>query len=162
MKLIFKLFLLLAMLLPGADLFAKGEKSNVQPYQIEGTGQTGNQGSYLVRVTVTTKDKNLKQEEIAKCAVHGVLFRGFSAKGSLSGQKPLARSGDAEDEHADYFTPFFKEGRASRYVNVVPGSRSVVKSGKEYQVSETVEVAKDQLRQDLQQAGVLKGLNSGF
>lgn len=162
MKTVIKIFLLLAMILPGADLFAKSEKSIVEEYQIEGTGQTGNQGSYLVRVTVTTKDKNLKQAEVAKCAVHGVLFRGFSAKGSMSGQKPLARTAAAEAEHADFYTPFFKEGRATRYANVVPGSRSVVKSGKQYQVSETVEVTKDQLRDDLKQAGVLKGLSSGF
>lgn len=162
MKTLFKIFLLLAFILPGADLFAKDQKGSVETYQIEGTGQTGNQGSYLVRVTVTTKNKNLKQEEVAKCAVHGVLFRGFSAKGSLSGQKPLARTSAAEDEHADFYIPFFKEGRAIRYANVVPGSRSVIKSGKQYQVSETVEVAKDQLREDLKQAGVLKGLSSGF
>lgn len=162
MRTILKIVLLLAMLLPGADLFAKGEKQLTMPYQIEGTGKTASQGSYLVNVTVTSKKNKIDDAEVAKCAVHGVLFRGFSAKGSLSAQKPLARSAAAEAEHADFFEPFFKEGTATRYASTVPGSRTVVKIGKQYQISETVEVRKDQLRSDLQEAGVLKGLSSGF
>lgn len=162
MKIILKLVLLLALLVPGADLFAKGEKQLTQPYQIEGTGKTAAQGSYLVNVTVTSKKNKIDDSEIAKCAVHGVLFRGFSAKGSLAGQKPLARSASAEAEHADFFEPFFTNGTAIRYANTVPGSRSVVKVGKQYQISETVEVRKDELRKDLQAAGVIKGLTSGF
>ncbi len=162
MKALIKFVLLLALILPGADLFAKGEKQLTLPYQIEGTGQTGAQGSYIVNVTVTSKKNKVEDAEIAKCAVHGVLFRGFSAKGSFGAQKPLAKSSAAEAEHADFYEPFFTQGRATQYANTVPGSRSVVKVGKEYQISETVEVRKDQLREDLKQTGVLKGLSSGF
>lgn len=162
MKYIVKLVLLLALMLPGAELFAKGDKQSTLPYQIEGTGKTAAQGAYLVNVTVTSKKNKIEDAEIAKCAVHGVLFRGFSAKGSLSAQKPLARSAAAEAEHADFFEPFFSGSQAAAYANTVPGSRSVVKVGKEYQITETVEVRKDQLRSDLQKAGVIKGLSSGF
>lgn len=138
------------------------EKGNVAQYQIEGTGQTANQGSYLVNVTVTSKKKNIEDSEIAKCAVHGILFRGYSAKGSLSAQKPLARSASAEAEHAEYFEDFFKNGDAQRYANTVPGSRQVVKVGKQYQITETVEVRKEQLQQDLKKAGVIQGLTDIF
>jgi hypothetical protein len=37
-----------------------------------------------------------------------------------------------------------------------------VKVGKQYRVTATVTVNKDQLRKDLEDAGVLKGLNSIF
>ena len=48
------------------------------------------------------------------------------------------------------------------YVEVVGSSRSVKKVGKQYQVSATVTVNKEQLRKDLEDAGVIKGLNSYF
>lgn len=137
-------------------------KQNVEPYQIEGTEQTAAQGSYLVKVTVTSKKKNIEDAKIACCAVHGVLFRGFSRNGSLSSTKALAGNQSSEEAHSDFYSKFFKKGYATQYANTFPSSRSVVKVGKQYQITETVEVRKDQLRNYLEQEGVLRGLSTGF
>lgn len=141
---------------------AKGvdEKSPLRNYTIESAGRPASQGSYLVKVTVNTKNKNLTDKEIAQCAVHGVLFRGFSGSNQHS-EKPLARSASVETEHKEFFDSFFSN-RASSYASPVQSTRQVSKSGKEYVISEIVEVRKDNLKRDLQEAGVIKTLTSGF
>ena len=48
-------------------------------YEIEGEG-VGVQGTYLVKVTVIQKKSKLDIDVIKKCAVHGVLFKGFSSQ----------------------------------------------------------------------------------
>lgn len=131
-------------------------------YDIEGAG-TATQGSYMVKVTVITKDKKISDDVIARCAVHGVLFKGFSNKELRQNQRPLAGSAMVEAQHADFFKDFFKEdGIAKNYVSIVNGSRQVTKSGKKYRVSSVVTVNKEQLHSDLEKAGIIKGLNTGF
>lgn len=139
-------------------LAASAKKDEGLNYEIQGAG-VGSQGTYLVKVTVITKDKKLPDADLKLAAVHGVLFRGFS--GERGSQKALAGSPTNEAQHADFYKDFFKSG-ASAYAAIVPGSRQVVKSGKEYRVSCNVTVNKDQLYKDLVDAGVIKGLNAIF
>lgn len=135
---------------------------NLPEYQLQGAG-TGNQGTYLVTVSVLGKKKSINDDVLARCAVHGVLFKGFVEPSMRKTVKPLAGSASKEGEHADYFETFFEsEGPATNYVTFVNSSRNVVKSGKQYKVSATVSVSKDQLRKDLEDAGVIRGLNSAF
>lgn len=138
-------------------VFADG----IPEYEIEGNG-TGTQGTYLVSVSVITKNKKIDNNELAKAAVHGVLFRGFASKEKRQSQRPLAGSAAVEAQHADYFNSFFNDGSYRNYAHFVDGSRSVIKSGKKYRVTASVTVNKEQLRRDLEKAGVLRGLNSGF
>lgn len=132
-------------------------------YQIEGAG-VGAQGTYLVAVTINIKDaKKVDNSMLARCAVHGVLFKGFASKENRQSHKPLAGSPSAEASHADFYSNFFNEGgAASNYGSVVPSSTKKMKSGKKYLVTAVVSVNKDQLQRDLEDAGVLKGLNSLF
>jgi hypothetical protein len=131
-------------------------------YDIEGAG-TGVQGTYLVKVTVRSKKSSVSDDLIARCAVHGVLFKGFSNESQRIHQKPLAGSAAVEAQHADFFNNFFAEnGQAKNYVSAVESSRKVVKVDKMYNISTIVTVNKDLLRKDLESAGVLKGLNSAF
>ena len=129
-------------------------------YQLEGAG-TGSQGTYLVRVSVLSKKSKVPDDEIGRCAVHGVLFRGFASKENRQQQKPLAGGPMVEMQHKDFFEDFFTSTYKG-YYQMVGGSRQVVKAGKQYKVSCVVTVAKDQLRKDLQQADIIKGLNTGF
>lgn len=143
---------------------AKESKEDKLPeYQIAGAG-IGSQGTYLVEVSVIVKDaKKVDESVLARCAVHGVLFKGFSSKENRQSQKPLAGSPAAESTHADYFSSFFKaDGPATGYADVLSPSIKSVKTGKNHRVSATVSVNKDQLRKDLENAGVIKGLNSIF
>ena len=48
------------------------------------------------------------------------------------------------------------------YVSIVPSSKSQMKSGKTYKTTATVQVMKDMLRKDLENAKVLKSLTTGF
>lgn len=128
-------------------------------YTIEGAG-TGIQGSYLVKVTLMTKKPTTVTDlDFAKCAVHGVLFSGFS--GERQHQRPLAGSAANERQHANFYNDFFAHPY-SHYALPEPSSRMVAKVAKEYRVSLLVSVKKDQLRKDLTQQGVLRSLTDGF
>lgn len=129
-------------------------------YQIEGAG-TGAQGTYLVRVSVLSKKAKITDDEIGRCAVHGVLFRGFTNKELRQQQKPLAGSALVEGQNKDFFEQFFEKDYVN-YYQVVSGSRQVVKAGKQYKITSNVTVAKDQLRKDLHEAGVVKSMNYMF
>ena len=126
-------------------------------YEIEGEG-VGVQGTYLVKVTVIQKKSKLDIDVIKKCAVHGVLFKGFSSQTSRTRQKPLAGQ-----QHQDYFDVFFQKGGSYiNFANMIGENLSVVKMGKQYRISAVVSVAKDALYRELVSAGVIKGLNNGF
>lgn len=152
------LILLMVMMLPmGIQAKEKSEKLN---YDIEGAG-TGQQGTYLVKVTVIGS-KKIEEELVRRCAVHGVLFRGFQSTENRQSQRPLAGSAANEAEHVEFYNEFFaKNGAAKNYASCI-SSQTAVKSGKEYRVTVTVSVMKDQLLRDLQAAGVIRSLNSGF
>lgn len=155
--------LLVAMLLifPVFVNAATKNETPVPEYEIAGTDQTATQGTYIVKVTVLSKKSNIDTDLLSRAAVHGVLFRGIS--GNRNHQKPLAGSAATEAQHAEYFKNFFApDGAARNYTQEIPGSRQVIKSGKQYRVTSTMVVQKDQLRRDLEQAGVIGGLNSAF
>lgn len=156
------ILMLVTLITPTALCKDKDDKNNELNYEIEGAG-TGTQGTYLVKVTVFSKKSNINDELIARCAVHGVLFRGFNNKELRQKQNPLAGSAMAEAQHADFFKDFFsKNGLAKNYVSTVNSSRQVVKAGKQYKISTIVTVNKEELHRDLEKAGIIKGLNSGF
>ncbi len=127
-------------------------------YDIQSAG-SGTQGTCLVKVYVYSS--SAKDEQLKYAAVHGVLFRGY--KGTPSAP-PLAGSATVETQQADYFKAFFtKEKTFQQYASVVPGSYERVKVAKGgYKIGAIVQVSKDQLRTDLQAAGIIRGLSSGF
>lgn len=135
-------------------------------YEIEGMG-TGTNGTYLVKVWSYSKKANIAMEQAKKNAVHGIIFKGFSdIKGGQS-QKPLARDPNVEQEKEDFFSDFFAEG--GKYMKFVAltndgavGAGDRIKVGKEYKVGVIVSVRKEALRKDLEAAGIVKGLASGF
>lgn len=140
-----------------------GWASEPLQYQIEGAG-TGVQGTYLVKVYVISKKSRPEASVMLKCAVHGVLFRGFTDKKSRTTQRPLAGSPTVEHERSDFFEPFFEDkGQYLNYVSMLSTGYEVVKMAKkEYKIGATFSVSKDLLRKDLESAGVLKKLSSGF
>lgn len=132
-------------------------------YEIVGTG-SGTQGTYLVKVYVVSKKNKPDADLLKKCAVHGVLFKGFSSQESRVSQKALAGSTLAEQEHSDFFEPFFKDGGGyQNYADMVTAQYDIVKMDKkQYRIGATFSVSKDRLRKDLEKAGVIKRLGSGF
>ena len=152
------LFMLVILTLSVVRLDAKSHITDTR-YDIEGV-ETGQQGTYLVKVYVYSKKSSVTTEEFKFAAVHGVIFRGFAGKG-FGAQKPIAKP-EAQTQHADFFNAFFNNGDYAAYAQVVNPVADRVKIGKEYKVAATVSVSKDELRKTLEGAGVIRSLNSGF
>ncbi len=137
-------------------------------YEVECYG-TGKEGTYLVKVWSYSKKPAVAKEQSKKNAIHGVIFKGVPALNrKCVSQKPLARNPNVEQEKAEFFKDFFAEG--GKYLKFVslsndgkPGPGDVIKSSKkEYKVGVVVVVQKDLLRKDLEAAGIIRGLSSGF
>lgn len=161
MKKICTLFMLLLFAI--SPMYAKSDEQNVPEYELTGATATPAQGTYVVTVSILSKKNNVTDDQLARAAVHGVLFQGFSTKDGRGMQRPLAGSRTVEAEHAEYFNSFFKPGgAAAKYAEEVKGARQVMKVGKQYKITTTVTVMKDQLVKDLEEAGVIRGLNSIF
>lgn len=141
-----------------ATLDAKSRITDTR-YDIEGV-ETGQQGTYLVKVYVYSKKSSVTTEEFKFAAVHGVIFRGFAGKG-FGAQKPIAKP-ETQTQHADFFNAFFNNGDYAAYAQVVNPVVDRVKVGKEYKIAATVSVSKDELRKTLEGAGIIRSLNSGF
>ena len=74
-----------------------------------------------------------------------------------SPQKPLCASASAEVQNADFFNAFFQQDFKS-YADVIAGTLSTMKVGKGYEVTATVQIAKDNLRKTMEQAGIIRKL----
>lgn len=139
-------------------------KEKVKPlqYSIQSAG-SANQGYYLVEVSaIVDKASQISEDIVLKCAVHGVLFKGFAAGNGGLAQRPLTGSAMQEQQHAEFYNEFFQNKSYVNYATFVEGSMKTARVGKQYKVTGTVSVAKDQLRRDLEKTGMIKGLSSGF
>jgi len=135
-------------------------------YEVEAVS-TGAEGSYLVKVWSYSKKPILAIEQAKKNAVHGIIFRGFAGKVRVSGQKALATDPNIEIEKQEFFDDFFKDGgKYMKFVSLTnDGSIAAedrLKVGKEYKIGVIVSVNVSSLRKDLEDAGIIKGLGSGF
>ncbi len=135
-------------------------------YEIE-VVQTGTQGSYLIKVWSYSKKPDVAIEQAKKNAVHGIIFKGFTGKSTVPGQKALATNVNLEEEKADFFKPFFDDG--GKYMKFVSlsndgavAAEDRMKVGKEYKVGVIVSVNVSALRKDLEDAGIIKSLGAGF
>lgn len=135
-------------------------------YEVECVS-TGAAGSYLVKVWSYSKKPDVAINQAKKNAVHGIIFKGFTGAGAGCTQKPLANDPSLEQSKAEFFSDFFADGgKYMKFVSVT-GDGSIaaedrIKVGKEYKIGVVVSVSKDELRKDLEAAGIIKSLNSGF
>jgi len=145
----------------------KAEKDTEQwRYEIEAVN-IGVQGTYLIKAWTYSKKPDVAIEQAKKNAVHGVIFKGFAGKKGVPGQKPLVSNVNLEEEKEDFFKPFFKDG--GKYMKFVTisndgniGAGDRLKVGKEYKIGVMVSVNISELRRDLEDAGIVKGLGAGF
>lgn len=138
--------------------------NNIPKYDLYCAG-VGNEGTYLAIVSIYLPKANLKTDEILrKAAVHGVIFKGISGKQGCNTQRPLANNPTIEDDNVLFFNGFFKEnGTYLQYAVLVDGSLSVTKiSKKEYCITATVSIQKDQLRKYLEQEKIITGFSDMF
>ena len=155
MKRILSLIILLLAFFVGA--MAKGDK--IPQYDITGAG-SGTEGTILVKVYVYSK--SVKDEDLKRAAVHGVVFRGCS--GNQSGaRQPAMASITAEAVNASFCEAFFAaDGPCQNYATIIAGSYDRVKTQKGYKSGAILQIDKTALRKELEKAGVVRSLSSGF
>jgi hypothetical protein len=108
-------------------------------------------------------------EQAKKNAVHGVIFKGIPANGSVPGKRPLvpASTGDEQQQQqrqAEYFDRFFEDGGAyMRFVTLTSEKQQVTRVDKrKYRVGVVVVVSYDELRRELENQGIVRKLDAGF
>lgn len=136
-------------------------------YEVEAAG-IGTEGTYQLKVWTYSVNPLTAVDQAKKNAVHAVIFKGFPGNGRVQGQKPLARDPDAELAHEAFFKDFFADGgKFQKYVFlanngvIAPGDR-IKLSKREYKVGVVVSVNAAGIRKELEAAGVVRGLGSGF
>lgn len=144
------------------------QDTNNWRYELSGE-DTGEQGTYLVKVWSYSKKPAVAKEQAKKNAVHGIIFKGFSgSKQGVSSQKPLVKDSSIQSKNEQFFKDFFAAGGDyMKYVNLSDdgaiASGDILKVNKrEYKVAVVVSVRKDALRKYLENAGIIRGLSSGF
>ncbi|HHT22427.1 MAG TPA: hypothetical protein GXZ87_03810 [Bacteroidales bacterium] len=126
----------------------------------------GTQGSNLIKVFSYSKKPNVAIESAKKNAVHGILFKGFTGANGCAPQRALV-SPAVYEQNRSFFDNFFAEnGNYSRYVSLSSDgsidAKDRLKVGNEYKIGVVVSVNIASLRRDLESAGIIKKLSSGF
>ena len=129
-------------------------------YDITCGGQ-GKAGTYLVKVTAQVKNTEEGMETLKRCAVHGVMFRGFTGEAvGCTTQKPLIRDPQTEQTQEAFFTHFFNENTYRNYVSPVEASFVSSKlKRKLYEVAALFIVDKERLLHYLEENDIVKGFS---
>jgi len=153
-----------------STIYAQNKKADKDTqewiYEIDPVG-VGAQGTYLIKVWSYSKRPVVAIEQAKKNAVHGIIFKGFTGVQGVSGQRPLTTNPNLEVEQAEFFRNFFRDGgKYMKFVNISnDGSVAAedrLKVGKEYKIGVVVSINVAGLRKDLEDAGMIRSLNSGF
>ncbi len=171
-KFIFRLTLLFvfaAVTLVSGQARKKAEQATREwRYELQCTG-IGVDGTKLVKVFSYSKKATVAIEQAKKNAVHGLIFKGFAGNSAARcpSSAPLSNNAKIELEKAEYFDKFFADGGTYMKFVSVSGDGAIapadrVKVGKEYKIGIVISVMYDQLRKELENAGIIKGLSSGF
>ncbi|MDL2231681.1 hypothetical protein LJB85_02970 [Porphyromonadaceae bacterium OttesenSCG-928-L07] len=135
-------------------------------YEIEMVSEGVNK-SVVTKVWSYSTSVAVAMEQAKKNAVHAAIFKGIPGKESVNGKRPLVKGGDA-DENSDFFKSFFANGGDyMRYVTLtnsgaLDSGDSMKVSKKEYRVGVYVSINYNELRNYLQDKGIIKKLGSGF
>lgn len=146
------LFLLVAVVFASS---VAAEKANQYVYEISCAGNA-NVGYYVVEVSAyVSKKKEINNDVVKKCALHGVLFKGFSGKDGCHSQRQMLTNYDGK--HSALIENLISS-EYGKYVETIGVPVKVVKLNKRYKITTIVQVSKDLLRKDLEKAGVIRKL----
>ena len=146
----------------------KEPEKRIPHYTITGEG-VGTGQTVTVEVEINQKNKKFDPEVFARCAVHGVLFRGYNIAQDKKSQEfglvaatiPGMTDSDKEKQYADYFNNFWEE-TYSNYAQVLYETRENLKMGDKWRVKVKVTVFKENLRRELEKVGIIKGISGGW
>ena len=128
-------------------------------YDIIGAG-SGIEGTILVKVYVYNKD--VSDADFKRAAVHGIVFKG--CEGNANGARQPAMAPPAtEHENKAYCDVFFAiDGECQNYASIIAGSYERVKTKKGYTHGAILQIDNIALRKELEKAGIVRSLSSGF
>lgn len=162
------ILLLLAVVIASVPMSAKKHRTmnDWDGYQISAV-KVGADGTKLVKVW--GYGKNIKKAilQAKKNAVHACLFQGVPGTETVAGIPALCRQQDVVTENESYFEFFFADdGEYLKYLNVttdtIPSGADMRKVRGGYKVALYVQVLYDNLREKLEDDGIIKGLSHGF
>lgn len=137
-------------------------------YEIECVG-IGKPGTKVIKVWSYSKKAKVATKQAQKNAVHGIIFQGYAGGGQgCTTQKPLVNDPSIEQQKKEFFDNFFQldGGKYNKFVShssdATPEVIGVKIKGYKYKVGVVVTVMTNNLRKDLEAAGVVRGLSSGF
>lgn len=130
-------------------------------YDIDYVKSAGD-GMSMVKVWSYGKTVEIAEQKCAANAVHGIIFKGYTGQGSV--QPALVKGVNGYSDNKEFFDNFFRSGDYQRYItSVVDGSAETKKTQSgEFKVSSTMTVNVKMLRRYLEEAGIIRGLTSGF
>jgi len=139
----------------------------VDNYEVACIG-VGTDGSKLIKIWGYGPKPEKAVLQAKSNALHAVIFKGITAASNgCQGIKPIASSLSVEEENQEYFNNFFAPGGS--YLNYIAmtgeggNNMDVTKVDKRtFKVGIIVSVMYDAVRNELEKAGIAKGLNSGF
>ena len=161
--------LFLIVLASFVSLFSYAQKINLsswEQYEIR-TVQVGSDGTKFVKVWGTGGNIDKAMRQAAKNAVHACIFKGLPASANANATPALFREGNLNPEQKKYFESFFKnKGDYLQFINIttdkVPSGKDAIKVRWGYEVAVYVQVLFDNLRNKLEEDGMIKKLNEGF
>ncbi|WP_289731106.1 hypothetical protein [uncultured Alistipes sp.] len=134
-------------------------------YEIETVAKKADK-SYELKISSFSKKPVVAMEQCKKNAVHTTVFKGIPAAqdGRTPGIKALFPSSTLTPEQEKFFAGFFETGGDfMRFVTETnAGLNETIKLGKEYKISVRVVVNVPALRRYLEDAGMIRALNTGF
>lgn len=131
--------------------------------------EIGAQGTAVIKAWgISSSIKNAK-EEAKRNAVRAILFNGFPSSANVNSTdlRPMITDPNAEQIHKEYFEQFFKkDGKYLQFVQFADETGKIatgdmVRKGSQYKVGMVVIVNKNNLRRELENAGIIKkfGIN---
>lgn len=157
---------LFALLLLASCTSTKKTTTVVRNYEVETMG-VGKDGTYLIKVTdyFRTADEKVYIDGLKKDAIHCVIYNGIPA-GNGSLKQPALLTQDTKLEGKEQaFNDFFEQKQYLQFVGaIVNSSKSItrIKGSKDYKISLTISVNKDDLRKYLSDNDMIKSLDYIF
>ena len=146
-----KLLLLIFCLSIGFNIDAK-KKDSIIGYDIEYSGAEGVSGSCMIQVWINTSKATLSTEEFKRYAVEGILFKGY-ARPQQERINPMVTDA-VKQAKSDFFNAY-----ASVLGNTV---KNLKITKKEYRLGMIVSVSTDNLRRDLEEAGIIADMGNNL
>ncbi len=139
----------------------KKQENNLDTYRYDVEYvKTMADGMVAIKVWTYHKSRKFEMDQCRKNAVHAIIFKGYAGAGSS--HAPLVKDMTTVSQHGEFFDIFFNGEYAKFVTNIQNGSIETVKVGKEYKTGVIATVNSKALRKQLEQAGIIKGLSSGF